>query len=129
MSSLPVLNSGPDAPAGRATIAADLSRLLKGQVRFDAHHQLLYATDASLYQVRPIGVVFPQDADDVCAALNYCNANRVALLPRGRSSRRDVSVRPLGPTKAFLRGFAVWRKGRDRWPPLRAVLEQVTGAG
>src|SRR5262249_18527739 len=82
MSSLPVLNNNA-ADTTRATIAADLSRLLKGQVRFDAHHQLLYSTDASLYQVRPIGVVFPLSADDVSATLNYCNANRISLLPRG----------------------------------------------
>lgn len=81
MSSLPVINSRSDVD--RATIASDLARLLKGQVRFDAHHQLLYATDASLYQVRPIGVVFPLNAEDVVATLNYCNANRIGVLPRG----------------------------------------------
>jgi len=50
----------------------------------------------------------------------------VALLPRGRTSRRGVTVRALREPKVYLRGFAVWRRGRDRWPPLRAVLEQLT---
>jgi DNA-binding transcriptional LysR family regulator len=50
----------------------------------------------------------------------------VALLPRGRTSRRGVSVRPLRDPRVFLRGFAVWRRGRDRWSPLRAVLHELT---
>jgi DNA-binding transcriptional LysR family regulator len=50
----------------------------------------------------------------------------VALLPRGRTSRRGVTVRPLKDPQVFLRGHAVWRRGRDRWPPLRAVLTQLT---
>ena len=50
----------------------------------------------------------------------------VALLPRGRTSRRGVTVRAIGEPRVYLRGFAVWRRGRDRWPPLRAVLEQLT---
>lgn len=80
MSSLHVID---EKGLDRSRIAADLGRLIKGEVRFDAHHQLLYATDASLYQVRPIGVVFPADAEDVSAVLGYCNEHRVGVLPRG----------------------------------------------
>jgi DNA-binding transcriptional LysR family regulator len=50
----------------------------------------------------------------------------VALLPRGRTSRRGVTVRPLKDPSVWLRGFAVCRRGRERWPPLRVVLEQLT---
>jgi DNA-binding transcriptional LysR family regulator len=49
----------------------------------------------------------------------------VALLPRGGTSRRGVTVLPLEPP-VRLRGYAVTRSGRDRWPPLRAVLERLT---
>lgn len=49
----------------------------------------------------------------------------VALLPRGRTSRRGVVVRPLAQPKAMLRAYAVSRRGRDHWPPLRAVLSQL----
>ncbi len=49
----------------------------------------------------------------------------VALLPRGRASRRGVAVRPLRDPQVKLRSFAVTRQGRDRWPPLRAVLERL----
>ena len=49
----------------------------------------------------------------------------VALLPRGRTSRRGVKVLPLTEPRVRLRAYAVTRRGRDRWPPLRAVLERL----
>lgn len=50
----------------------------------------------------------------------------VGLLPRGRTSRRGTSVRPLTDPRVTLRAYAVTRRGRDRWPPLRAVLDRLT---
>jgi DNA-binding transcriptional LysR family regulator len=58
--------------------------------------------------------------DDLVAA-----GRGVALLPRGRTSRRGVTVRPLTDPRVRLRAFAVTRKGRDRWSPLRAVLDRL----
>jgi DNA-binding transcriptional LysR family regulator len=52
----------------------------------------------------------------------------VALLPRGRTSRRGVTVRPLTDPRVRLRGYAVTRRGRNRWPPLRAVLRRLAHA-
>lgn len=49
----------------------------------------------------------------------------VGLLPRGRASRRGVSVVRLRQPSLFLRAYAVTRRGRDGWPPLRAVLERL----
>jgi len=60
-----------------------LRRVVRGSVRFDPASRLLYSTDASMYQVEPIGVVTPRDADDVRAAVEVARAHRVALLPRG----------------------------------------------
>ena len=50
----------------------------------------------------------------------------VALLPHGATSRRGVKVLPLTDPTVRLRSYAVTRRGRDRWPPLRAVLEHLT---
>jgi DNA-binding transcriptional LysR family regulator len=49
----------------------------------------------------------------------------IALLPRGRASRRGVTVRLLPDPPVRLRAHAVTRRGRDRWPPLRAVLNRL----
>jgi FAD/FMN-containing dehydrogenase len=61
----------------------ELRKVIAGDVRFDPASRLLYSTDASMYQLEPIGVVIPRDADDVQAAVEVARAQRVALLPRG----------------------------------------------
>ncbi len=60
-----------------------LRRAVRGSVRFDQASKLLYSTDASMYQVEPLGVVTPLDADDVRAAVEVAGAQKVALLSRG----------------------------------------------
>jgi FAD/FMN-containing dehydrogenase/Fe-S oxidoreductase len=61
----------------------ELRRVIGGDVRFDAASRFLYSTDASMYQVEPIGVVIPRDAGDVQAAVEIARRRQVALLPRG----------------------------------------------
>ncbi len=61
----------------------ELRRRVEGDVRFDTYSRLLYSTDASMYQMEPIGVVIPRHAGDVQAAVEIANAQGVPLLPRG----------------------------------------------
>src|SRR5438093_11980757 len=61
----------------------ELRKVVAGDVRFDPGSRLLYSTDASMYQVEPVGVVIPRDADDVQAALEVAARLGVAILPRG----------------------------------------------
>src|SRR6184192_3989101 len=61
----------------------DLRRVVRGSVRFDPASLLLYSTDASMYQVEPLGIVTPRDPDDVMAAFDVARRQQVALLPRG----------------------------------------------
>ncbi|HEU0053416.1 MAG TPA: hypothetical protein VFQ39_09580, partial [Longimicrobium sp.] len=58
---LPVVHSDPRAPR----LERALREKVRGEVRFDAKSRLLYSTDASLYQILPVGVVVPDDAADV----------------------------------------------------------------
>src|SRR5437588_11832046 len=60
----------------------ELRRVVRGSVRFDPASLLLYSTDASMYQVEPLGVVTPRDPDDVMAAFDVARHQQVALLPR-----------------------------------------------
>jgi FAD/FMN-containing dehydrogenase/Fe-S oxidoreductase len=64
-------------------IAADLKKRIEGEVRFDRYSRLLYSTDASMYQIEPIGVVVPRHKGDVQAAIEVANRFNVPLLPRG----------------------------------------------
>jgi FAD/FMN-containing dehydrogenase/Fe-S oxidoreductase len=61
----------------------ELRKVVEGDVRFDDYSRLLYATDASMYQVEPIGVVLPRSAADVHAVLELANRYNVPVLPRG----------------------------------------------
>src|SRR5262245_25247569 len=61
----------------------ELHRIIEGDIRFDKLSRLLYSTDASMYQVEPIGVVIPRHTDDIQAVLELCNRRNVPVLPRG----------------------------------------------
>ena len=64
-------------------LAERLSQHLEGDVRFDALTRALYATDASIYQITPLGVVLPRSLDDVEAAMSIAREEGVPVLPRG----------------------------------------------
>ena len=57
--------------------------------RFDRMTRLLYSTDASIYQMVPIGVALPRDADEVAAAVAIAARHNVPVLPRGGGSSLD----------------------------------------
>jgi FAD/FMN-containing dehydrogenase/Fe-S oxidoreductase len=60
-----------------------LRRAIPGGVRFDEYTRYLYSTDASIYSIEPIGVVFPRHADDVVAAVEIAKRFGAPVLPRG----------------------------------------------
>src|SRR5499426_1369085 len=64
-------------------IAADLKKRVEGDVHFDRYSRLLYSTDASMYQIEPIGVVVPRHKGDVQAVIETANKFNVPVLPRG----------------------------------------------
>jgi len=70
-------------PVDIAALERDLRREVRGDVFFDEVRLGIYATDASNYQIRPVGVVVPRDADDVRAAMRVARARRVPILARG----------------------------------------------
>ena len=78
----PSLDADADAP-GHDDLASALSLAVEGEVRFDAYSRHLFSTDASMYAIEPIGVVFPRHADDVVAVVETAKRFGVPLLPRG----------------------------------------------
>src|SRR5256885_13753070 len=61
----------------------DLERELAGEVRFDAVSRALYSTDASVYQIIPLGVVVPRGDDDVVRAVQIAGRHGVSITARG----------------------------------------------
>lgn len=70
--------SGTSSPLARL-----LSNELRGDVLFDSASRGRYSTDASIYQITPIGVVVPHDQADVLRALDIARDQKVAVLSRG----------------------------------------------
>jgi FAD/FMN-containing dehydrogenase/Fe-S oxidoreductase len=64
-------------------LAERLSREIDGEVLFDAASRGRYATDASIYQIMPVGVVVPRTADAAVAAMQIAVEQGVPVLPRG----------------------------------------------
>ena len=77
------LHDQHDQNAPLAALARDLAAGVNGDVRFGLHDRMLYSTDASLYQVEPLGVVIPRSVDAGIEALRIAAAHGVAVLPRG----------------------------------------------
>ncbi|WP_336021636.1 FAD-binding and (Fe-S)-binding domain-containing protein [Halobellus salinisoli] len=76
-------------------LAAALRAGVEGAVRFDEYAQILYATDGSIYQARPAGVVEPKGVDDVRAAVSIAADHDVPVIARGTGS--SLGGQAVGP--------------------------------
>ncbi|MBX7166898.1 MAG: anaerobic glycerol-3-phosphate dehydrogenase subunit C [Pirellulales bacterium] len=79
----------------RARLQEDLRGLLRGEVRCDDIFVQLYASDASLYQVRPLGVVMPRSTDDVVVTMQYAAEQGIPVHARGAGT--GLAGESLGP--------------------------------
>ena len=66
-----------------APLQRQLAREIEGEVLFDAYNRGRYSTDASIYQVQPLGVVIPRHEQDFVRAVEIALAAGVPVLPRG----------------------------------------------
>ncbi len=64
-------------------LVQDLRQNLSGEVLFDAYSCGRYSTDASIYQMTPLGVVVPRNWNDVITTVQICAEYRVPVLARG----------------------------------------------
>ena len=71
------------AAGAHSSLAARLAREVDGEVLFDAASRGRYATDASIYQVDPVGVVVPRTEDAARTAIAIALEAGVPVLPRG----------------------------------------------
>src|SRR4026207_188085 len=60
-----------------------LKNRVQGDVRFDRASRLMYSTDASIYEIEPIGVVIPGNHEDVFATMEIARDFKVPVLARG----------------------------------------------
>jgi len=72
--------------AGDGALAARFKREIEGEVLFDRASRGRYSTDASIYQIEPVGVVVPKTERDALIALQIAVDEGVPVLPRGAGS-------------------------------------------
>src|SRR5580658_3916128 len=78
------IQSGVLAPVLDAdALRRELESKIEGQVRFDAVSRALYSTDASVYEIKPVGVVIPRNRQDILLALEICRRHRCPITMRG----------------------------------------------
>ena len=63
-----------------------LKPVFNGDIRFDTITRKLYSTDASIYQIEPMGVLLPKDQESLIAAVELAAQYKLPLLPRGSGS-------------------------------------------
>jgi FAD/FMN-containing dehydrogenase/Fe-S oxidoreductase len=77
------------------TLRGMLNGAIEGEVRFDDYTRHLFARDASMYSIMPLGVVFPRHSDDVVAAVRAAAAAGVPVVPRGAGT--SLAGQTVGP--------------------------------
>ncbi len=70
-------------PNSEPSLEQLLTNTIQGEVRFDPYSKALYSTDASLYQIEPIGVVVPKHKQDVIRTIQIAAERQIPILPRG----------------------------------------------
>ena len=76
----PQANAGlVDLPAFRRELEGGIS----GEVRWDEISRALYSTDASVYRIKPLGVVIPRTREDIIHAVKVCHRFRCPITMRG----------------------------------------------
>ena len=68
---------------GDSALARRLRREIEGEVLFDAYSRGRYSTDASIYQIEPVGVVVPRNVEDIHRTIEIAREAGVPVLPRG----------------------------------------------
>jgi FAD/FMN-containing dehydrogenase/Fe-S oxidoreductase len=117
----------------RTHIRDDLRGVIKGELLFDELSRALYSTDASIFQVQPLGVVAPRDEEDVQALVRYAAEHRIPLIPRGAGSglageslgagiiidlsRHFLAISEIGSDTVRVQPGVTWRQLNARLAP------------
>jgi FAD/FMN-containing dehydrogenase/Fe-S oxidoreductase len=72
-----------------------LEQTIQGDILFDRTSRILYSTDASNFQIEPIGVVLPRHEDEICAVVELANQYEISVIARGSGS--SMAGQALGP--------------------------------
>jgi len=107
----------------------DLERELSGEVRFDAVSRALYSTDASVYQMVPLGVVVPRTDEDVVRTVQIARRHGVSITARGGGTSQAGQAIGAGlqldTSKYLHRVLEVDAAARTAWVQPGVVLDEL----
>src|SRR5438105_10174411 len=78
-----------DSRIGNPGLGSRLRKMLRGDVLFDAFDRGRYSTDASIYQIEPIGVALPKSVEDIEAAIALAREEGFPVIARGGGSSQN----------------------------------------
>src|SRR5262245_5623587 len=114
-----------------AALRRDLGTI-EGEVRFDELSRALYACDASVYEIQPLGVVIPKSRDDLVRVVNACRKHGCSITMRGGGTSQAGQAIGSGlivdTSKYFNRIIEV--NVEERWARVEPglVLDDLNGA-
>src|SRR5437016_3231354 len=79
----------------RAALAKHLRGHIQGEIRFDPSSRKLYSTDASIYQIEPLGVVIPRTVSDLVTTVQIALEMHIPIIARGGGT--SLSGQSIGP--------------------------------
>src|SRR5712692_7613373 len=116
----------------RDALRRDLEREIAGEVRFDAVSRAMYATDASVYQIEPLGVVVVRSQDDVVRSVEIARRHACSITARGGGTSQAGQAIGAGlqldTSKYFNRVLEV--NSAERWARVEpgVVLDELNRA-
>ncbi len=121
--SLPFAQDREGVDSERLRIRALLVGKAQGEVLFGRHDRMLYATDASIYQVEPIGVFIPASVEDGVLAARALAAADVPILPRGGGTALAGQT----VNHAVVIDFSKYCRGIGAFDPIARTVEVEPG--
>ena len=107
----------------------ELEQRIEGDVRFDAVSRALYSTDASVYQIEPLGVVVPRTREDVVRTVEIAARHGVSITARGGGTSQAGQAIGAGiqldTSKYLNRILEVNAAGRWAWIEPGVVLDEL----
>ncbi len=118
-------------PAQSSELIHLLKKRLSGEVAFDEYSRSLYSTDASIYQIMPLGVVLPRTRDDVVCAMQAAAEHQIAIIPRGGGtslSGQSIGAGLIIDFSKYMRQIEIDPASRTARVQPGVVLDQLNAA-
>src|SRR5471030_2540709 len=107
----------------------DLEGQISGEVRFDRVSRALYSTDASVYQIEPLGIVIPRTREDIVRTVAIARRHGMSITARGGGTSQAGQAIGAGlqldTSKFFNRVIDVNTNERTAWVEPGVVLDEL----